>query len=39
MALAFVHFYAMWYLAGVITRMVTMTWPDSFLGQALLYAQ
>lgn len=39
MALAFVHFYAMWYLAGALTRMIVMKFPDSFVGQALIYAQ
>lgn len=39
MALAFLHFFAMWYLAGVGSRMITMKWPDSFIGQALIYAQ
>lgn len=39
MLLAFAHFYAMWYLAGVITRLIVMNYPDSFVGQALIYAQ
>lgn len=39
LALAFVHFYAMWYLAGVLTRLIASHYPDSFIGQALIYAQ
>jgi len=39
MALAFIHFYAMWILAGVITRLIVMHFPDSFIAQGLIYAQ
>lgn len=39
MVIAFLHFFAMWYLAGVSSRLVAMKWPDSFIGRALIYAQ
>lgn len=39
MALAFAHFFAMWFLAGVASRLVVMKFPDSFVSQALLFAQ
>lgn len=39
MALAFAHFFAMWYLAGVLSRLIAMKAPDSFIGRALIYAQ
>lgn len=39
MALGFIHFFAMWYLAGVASRLIAMKFPDSFVGKALIYAQ
>lgn len=39
MVLAFIHFYAMWLLAGILNRLIVSHWPDSFLSQALIYAQ
>lgn len=39
MALAFVHFYAMYLIAGILTRFLAMHFPDSFIVQGLIYAQ
>jgi hypothetical protein len=39
MLLAFIHFYAMWLMAGILTRLIVSKWPDAFLSQALIYAQ
>lgn len=39
MVVAFAHFFAMWYLAGVLSRLIAMKMPDSFVGKALIYAQ
>ena len=38
MALSFAYFFAMYLIAGTIIRLITMKFPDSAAGRALMFA-
>lgn len=39
MVISFMHFYAMYYISAVLTRLISMKTPDSFIGRAMVFAQ